>query len=95
MKGAAIPGRGGQYAPGTAPKRFNFTGTLCVYRESSQVEHLSAKVSLLDGRKFHYYRCPKAFDALITSGLKNVCEVAFTADWDGTNPRAVRRRISN
>ena len=69
--------------------RHNYTGKLCVHRESSWHEYLAATVTLLDGKEFYYYPVPKCFDDMITDGIRNVIDVTFTADEKGRNPRNV------
>jgi len=70
------------------PKRIVIEGSMCIYRESSLVEHLSADVKTADGQAFYYYRAPKCFDDLIVDGIKNVIDVRYTANEDGSNPRS-------
>ena len=74
-------------------KRFQYEGDLVVYRESNQVEHLSASVTTREHKVFYYYRCPKCFDDLITNGLDNLKRITFTADTNGNNPRAAKLKV--
>ena len=67
-----------------------FRGELCVYREHSGMDRLSAYVLLDDGRKLYYHPAPKRFTDLITDGQKNVISVEFKAEGDGSYPHAVR-----
>ncbi len=71
---------------GNLTNRVEFKGTLCVYRESSRQEYLSAKVTT-ESKKLFYPRCPKTFDKLIAEGHLNVKEITFIANQDGSNPR--------
>lgn len=53
-------------------------GTVCVYRESSQRETLSAYLKLQTGQTIYWNRCPKCFDDLIVNGSKNKVDVELT-----------------
>jgi len=64
-------------------------GRLCVFRESSQVQHLSAEVKTENGTEYYYSKVPKCFDDIITCGIKNVCHIEYTAREDGSYPRNV------
>jgi hypothetical protein len=69
--------------------RNRVTGTLNVYRESSQVEHLSAHL-IVDGKDFYYPICPKCFDDLIVDGCDNFKCIEVTINEDGSNPRTAK-----
>jgi hypothetical protein len=69
--------------------RVKFKGLLTVYRENVIVQHLSAKVVLGANNVLYYPRCPKGFDDIITDPTRNHKLVTFTANEDGSNPRAV------
>lgn len=73
--------------------RVKFTGLLTVYRENSIVQHLSASVAT-NNSILHYPRCPKAFDDIITDPIRNHQYVSFTANVDGSNPRAVALKVN-
>lgn len=71
--------------------RKTFAGELCVYREWSGMDRLSADVKLDDDvTVFYYHPAPKCFLDMITDGQENVRVVEFTANPDGRNPRSVK-----
>ena len=62
------------------------TGKLCVYRESSQRETLSAYLKVED-KTYEYYNCPKCFEKLQQPLKSNLLEISVTINEDGSNPR--------
>lgn len=72
--------------------RKQYTGVLCVYRESSLRGTLSADVRFNDGTVVYWDRAPKCFDDAVVDGTKNLVEIEFTANDDKqcSNPRNVK-----
>lgn len=69
-------------------KRIVVQGSVNVYRDGMGRETLSAIVTTKTGR-YYFDRAPKCFTDLIECGHRNVVDVRYTANEDGSNPRRV------